>query len=254
MYIEIDQKKIYYEFVNKQFLETCNSIIIFIHEGLGCTEQWFDFPSKVTTSLQIAGFVYDRFGFGKSDLKEKNSPDYLQVEANFLNKLINNLLPNQKVILLGHSDGATISLMYGSMYHNNLQAIISIAHHVVIEDVTIAGMRKAIDAYENGKLRDSLQKFHGNKTDSMFYNWADFSIYDANFNMSEDLQKIQVPVLAIQGDKDQYGSKLQLDLIQKNVKNAETLMIENCNHYPHRKFPDLVIENLKKFINKNKGC
>lgn len=249
MFIEIDHKKIYFEFVNEQFLQSNNSLIIFLHEGLGCTEQWFDFPARLTDSLQIAGFLYDRYGFGKSaESAENKNPNYLEIEADFLHKMINKLFPEKEIILFAHSDGATIALMYASKYHQHLKTVISIAHHVVIEQKTIEGVKKAIEAYKNGKLRNSLLKFHGTKTDKMFQGWSDSTVYNYDFDMSDKLKKIRVPVFAIQGDNDQYGSKLQLELIEKNVKKSKTLLVENCDHYPQRKYPELLIESIKNFI------
>lgn len=249
MFIEINHKKIYYEFVNKQFFNSNKAIIVFLHEGLGCIEQWFDFPEKLTSSLQIAGFLYDRYGFGKSaESIEKKQPNYLEIEADFLHQLINKLFPDKQIILFGHSDGATIALMYASKYLQNLKAVISIAHHIVIEQKTIEGVKKAIEAYKNGKLKNSLLKFHGKKTDKMFQDWADASICSYDFDMSDELKKITAPVLAIQGDNDQYGTNLQLELIEKNISNSKTLLVENCDHYPQRRYPDLVIESVKNFI------
>ncbi len=252
MFVKIENKNIYYNLFNKDLLKTNDKIIIFLHEGLGSVGQWFDFPQKLCDRLQLPGLAYDRYGYGKSDeLKEERPYNYLWVEANFLLQLLKKLNIKQKIILFGHSDGGTLALLFGSLYNtSNLKYIVSIAHHVIIEKETIKGMEKAIEAYENGKLRQALEKFHPQKVDSMFYAWAKFKNFSKNFSIKKLLNNIKVPVLAIQGENDQYGTPIQLNFINKFVKKSETHLIPACNHYPHRKCEDTVIEIVSKFHRK----
>ncbi len=249
MFVKIENKNIYYKFFNENLLQNKDEIIIFLHEGLGSVGQWFDFPQKLCDKLQLPGLAYDRYGFGKSDeLKEERPDNYLWQEADFLLKLIGKLNINKKIILFGHSDGGTLALLFASIHNtSDIAYVVSIAHHVVIEKETVEGMEKAVEAYENGKLRHALSKFHPGKVDSMFYAWAKFKNFSKDFDIKELLTDIKAPVLALQGEDDQYGTPEQLVYIEKYVKNSETHLIPSCNHYPHRKCEDTVLDLVAQF-------
>ena len=251
MNVKINDINIHHKFINKNEKNTSKPIIVFLHEGLGSIEQWFAFDDLLCKELNLPGFSYDRYGYGKSsELKEKRKNNYAHNEADFLNILLQKLNINNPVILFGHSDGATISLIYAANYPNNILAVISEAHHVIIEKKTVAGMKMAINAYEKGKLKKALEKFHPNKIDSMFYAWANLSNEtDAEkYSIVSELKKIKAPVLAIQGDKDQYGTYKQLSLIKENCKKSRIKLIENCGHIPHREKTNIVINEIKDFL------
>jgi len=44
-----------------------NTTLVFLHEGLGCTAMWRDFPARVAAVTGCRAFVYSRFGYGQSD-------------------------------------------------------------------------------------------------------------------------------------------------------------------------------------------
>jgi len=251
MFLKIDNININYKFINESELNSQKPIIVFLHEGLGSIEQWFGFDDLLCKELNLPGLSYDRYGYGKSsELKEKRSNNYAHNEANFLNILLKKLDINNPVIIFGHSDGATISLIYAANYPDNILAVISEAHHVIIEKETVIGMKAAITAYENGRLKKALEKFHPNKVDSMFYAWANLSNEtDAEkYSIVNELKKIKAYVLAIQGDKDQYGTYKQLSLIEENCKNSRIKLVENCGHLPHREKTNIVIDEIKDFV------
>jgi len=41
------------------------TVLVFLHEGLGCIEMWRDFPQKLCDATRCAGIVYDRTGYGR---------------------------------------------------------------------------------------------------------------------------------------------------------------------------------------------
>src|SRR5574343_68363 len=200
-------------------------ILVFLHEALGSIGQWKAFPELLCKKLQLDGFVYERQGHGNSSpFSNERTATYLHDYAwNELSELIQTAFPSdKKIILVGHSDGETI-----------------------------AGIQPAIDAYEAGKLV-GLTKFHGNKTEALFYAWSntwkspDFK----NWNICKDIQTIACPVLALQGATDQYGTEKQLELIKQNVAGrVKTVMLPNCGHHPHLEFQDAVMNEIQQFFN-----
>ena len=202
-----------------------NVLAIFLHEALGSINQWRNFPQLICDKLGINGFVYERQGHGNSsDFTSNRSANYLHESAYVeLDELLKILIPQgKKVILIGHSDGASIALLYAAKFPKLVAGIVSMAAHVVNEPETIAGIIPAVEAFQAGKL-SGLRKFHGDKTETLFYAWANSWLSESfrSWNIFSEIQGICCPVLAIQGKEDQYGTKLQLDLIQQAVQSLK---------------------------------
>ncbi len=214
-----------------------NTILLFLHEALGSIGQWRNFPKLVCDSLGMNGFVIERRGHGDSDalIGERNE-NYLHDYAyDELHEVIQKILPGGKrVFLVGHSDGGTIALLYASKFPKFVSGMITMAAHVLNEPETRAGIQPAIDAFRAGKL-DGLKKFHGEKTESLFFAWANTWLSEPfrAWNIVKDIEGITCPLLAIQGKEDQYGTKLQLELIQNSVPQAEIAFLDFVKHHPH---------------------
>jgi len=254
-FIKIFDTEIYFEFLNKQLLSEGKPLLVFLHEGLGSIEQWRDFPALLCEKVNCPGLIYDREGYGKSEkLKEKRDSGYLQKEAEIaLPELLKKLsLQQTKKILIGHSDGGSIALIHAGIFQKNIIAVISEAAHLFIEDISVKGISEALIQFEEGKLKDLLKKYHGEKTDSMFYGWAHTWLNPEfkKWNIEKYLPGISAPVLAIQGQDDQYGSFAQLKSIKKHTKNAEIKFIPNCGHTPHLQIKEEVLLIMEDFINK----
>ncbi len=214
-------------------------VLVFLHEALGSAGQWKGFPQQLCNALQLNGIVYEREGYGNSSpMRKKRDTTYLhQYALEELPELLNVLLPREKqVILIGHSDGASIALLYAAAFPEKVRAVVSMAAHVIVEDVTLKGIAPAVKAYREGKL-NGLRKFHGDKTEELFYAWADTWNLPEFFewNICKEIETIACPVLALQGANDQYGTEKQLDLIAESVKDGKVtkVMLPKCGHHPH---------------------
>lgn len=229
-----------------------NVIIIFLHEALGSIPQWKAFPQELCDALHLNGIVYERQGHGNSSpLSESRNEMYLHDYAyKELPTLLNTILsPDKKVILVGHSDGASIALLFAACNPKKVVGIISMAAHVIVEEVTLHGIAPAVKAFENKKL-EGLRKYHGEKTDDLFYAWAKTWNHPSfrDWNICNELKTINCPVLAIQGENDQYGTETQLLLIQENIPHKTTLeLIKNCGHHPHLEQATTVIDLIKEW-------
>lgn len=230
-----------------------NIILVFLHEALGSIGQWKAFPELLCKKLQLDGFVYERQGHGNSSpFSSERTASYLHDYAWIeLNELITTAFSaDKKIILVGHSDGGTIALLYAAKFPKNVLACLTMAAHVINEPETIAGIQPAIDAYEAGKLV-GLTKYHGDKTEALFYAWARTwkSSEFEHWNICNDIQSISCPVLALQGSTDQYGTEKQLDLIRKNVSGkVKTVMLTNCGHHPHLEVSEHVLSEIQQFF------
>jgi len=226
--------------------------LVFLHEGLGSVAGWRDFPRSLCERLGAPGLVYSRRGYGRSSaLTDSRGTDYLHREAWIVLPALLQHLVIEDPLLVGHSDGGSIALLYAARY--SPRAIAIMAPHVFVEEVTIAGIRAAREAWKQGKLRAPLARVHDDP-DGAFFGWNDGWLDPAfrRWNIEAELPKIRCPVLAIQGIDDQYGTMEQLDRIAAGVRTpCRLLRLTQCGHTPQRDQPEAVsaaIEDLHRQV------
>jgi pimeloyl-ACP methyl ester carboxylesterase len=222
--------------------------VVFLHEGLGSVAGWRNFPRTVCDHVEASGLVYSRRGYGRSTpLASARATDYLHREAWDVLPALLDRCGIERPVLVGHSDGGSIALLYAARFAP--RAIAIMAPHVFVEDVTIDGIVQARAAWEQGKLREPLGRVHDDP-DGAFFGWNDGWLNPAfrQWNIESELPKIRCPVLAIQGYDDQYGTMEQLDHIARAVPHASLLKLENCGHAPQRDQPETVTEAIARLI------
>lgn len=226
--------------------------IIFLHDSLGSIALWRDFPEKLSETVNCNVLVYDRLGYGESapfaTIERDN--DYLEKEADVLDLLISEVGLTD-VILFGHSDGASIALITAAKYPLKIKGLIVEGAHIFVEEVTLAGISAAVAAYESTDLGIKLQKYHGNKTDSVFRAWTNTWLSNKfkSWNIENFLPQISCPVLVIQGEGDEYGSIKQVKGIIGQVSGkAMELIIPSIGHTPHKEAAEIVLESSASFI------
>ena len=226
--------------------------LVFLHDSLGCIQLWRDFPKKLSELTQCNVLVYDRQGYGQSPKFSyaQRTSAYMEWEADILLQLLNYYQIEQP-ILFGHSDGASIALIAAGKYTNKIKAVISEAAHIFVEDITLSGIEEAAKAYQSTNLKEKLTKYHGNKTEAMFNAWVDTwrAPFFRNWNIERFLPQITCPVLAIQGEADEYGSLAQIEGIKKAVAgDVEVEILPALQHTPHKEAPELVLKVSSSFI------
>ena len=226
--------------------------LIFLHEGLGSVRQWRDFPARVAAATGCGALVYDRYGYGQSEvLKEpRRTVRFMHDEALAALPELRSGLGLDEVILVGHSDGASIALIHAGARHR-VRGVVAMAPHVFIEPVCLSSIRQATESFESSDLAARLGRYHRDARKT-FYGWADVWTED-NFERwdirEEYLRNIRCPVLAIQGYEDEYGTMAQLDEIARHVSvPCELLKLENCGHSPFRDQPEGTLAAVSRFI------
>lgn len=252
--LELKEGYINYAWINEDLQYA--PIVLFLHEGLGSIPQWKEYPQILCDALSCRGLVYERIGHGKSSkLLSKRDDQYLHNYAlDELPEVITALIKDTPFILYGHSDGGSISLIYaGSIVNTNLKAVITEAAHVFVEDITLKGITPVVEAFKHDDLIEKLEKYHGEKTEQMFYAWSDtwFLKKFRLWNIETLLPSISVPVLAMQGKDDEYGSVEQLNSIRNNCQKAEIQLITDCAHSPFKQSQDEVLALCTEFLNKH---
>ncbi len=241
---------IYFEHINREV--STNYTIVFLHEGLGCTAMYRDFPKNLCQQSNLNGFIFDRPGYGQSEGNLNNrKKDYLEEAASEMHSFLSKHVKN-KIILYGHSDGGSIALIYATLYPERIHAIITEAAHVFVEDITLKGIEQAVLAFNSHKL-DGLSKYHGLKYKSVFWAWADTWLSQdfKTWNILPLLKSIQAPILIIQGQKDQYGTMEQVRRINELTAGESSILTPNCGHAPFKELPDLITKETSTFIKKS---
>ncbi|RLA47772.1 MAG: alpha/beta hydrolase [Gammaproteobacteria bacterium] len=226
--------------------------LVFIHGGLDCIDMWRQFPMQLCETTGLSGIVYERWGHGKSDkLVLPRKLDTRSIEADRPLHDLFEYFAVDKVILVGHSAGGAVALLASGVHPGKVCGTIAIAPQLIAQDNTREGLTKAIAAYENGKLRDKLMKFHGDNTDILFHDWTSSVLKrgEIAIDYSPQLRKITCPVLGIYGTADNYGYLHNLNLTRKCLSSPlEVLEILDSTHYPHLDTPEPVLEAAGRFI------
>ncbi len=243
-------RSIAYEWINQK--ASGKPALVFLHEGLGSIKQWRDFPLKLAETTGCPALVYDRYGYGQSDVLQeaRRRIGFMHDEAlSSLPELLS-FLKIERPVLVGHSDGASIALIHAGAGHA-VRGVVAMAPHVFIEPACLPSIEKAARAFETTDLADKLARYHRDARKT-FYGWADVWL-DAEFkgwDIRDDyLPAMRCPVLAIQGHNDEYGTMQQLDDLERRVGGpCELLKLEACGHSPFRDQPEKVLSAVTRFI------
>jgi len=235
--------------------EATDTNIVFLHDSLGCIKLWRDFPVKLARSARTHALIYDRLGYGKSSpfAEDERPVNYLEAEVDILMEVLDKCEINNP-ILYGHSDGGTIALLAAAMYPESIKAVITEGAHVFVEEETLEGILQAKEKYRTTNLKERLEKYHGDKTQAMFDAWTEtwLSPEYRDWNIEHFLPQITCPVLAIQGIEDEYGTLAQVQSIVNQVSGpAETYMVVNAGHSPHKQSEIWVINQCCDFLRRH---
>ena len=256
MKINIKGFNINYDIVNNDLLNVGNDLLVFLHEGLGSIPQWKGFPKIMANKMQLPALVYERIGYGESDYwtDGKIKSKFLHYEANtILPALIKELGISNKIILFGHSDGGTIALIHASDALPQIKAAIIEAPHILLEQHSLNGIRKARAILNNDKIVNIMNRYHQGRAAMLIDEWTAHWL-EANSNdwdTTELLRKITIPLLLIQGENDDFGTFLQIDKVEEYC-NSEFVKVEklkNCGHVPHLENQDVILSTVYDFIN-----
>nr|WP_294512275.1 alpha/beta hydrolase [uncultured Rhodopila sp.] len=262
--------------------------LVLLHEGLGCIDLWRNVPEQLAESTGRGVFAYSRFGYGRSDTTGLPRPvTYMHTEALDVLPEVLAAAGIGRYVLAGHSDGGSIAAIYagslaadaaspvsnvprvspvprvswpglarpsttssGSAFSHDLIGLVTIAAHFFVEDLNISSIERIKTEYETSNLRDRLARYHQD-VDTAFWGWngawlnPDFR----RFDITEFLPNIDVPILAIQGADDPYGTDEQLRVFEAAVHAPITVeLIPGARHSPHLEAKDATLAAITRFI------
>ena len=220
--------------------------LILLHEGLGSISTWGEFPVALAEATRCGVFAYSRLGYGQSDACVLPRPlDYMEIEARDILPRVLGAIGFERGALIGHSDGASIAALYPGFHEDHrVRALVLMAPHVVVEDISIRSIAETKIAFEAGDLKAKLARHHRD-VEAAFRGWNDAWL-DPGFrdwDISWAIAHIRIPTLLLQGCDDEYGTLRQLDIITEEAPCPVTkLLLESAGHSPHRDRRDAVLE------------
>jgi len=223
--------------------------LVFLHEGLGSVGQWRDFPRRLAEQTGLSAFAYSRAGYGRSSSIQLPRPiRYLHDEARLLPQILA-AAQIERPILVGHSDGASIALLYAGAGEPTLALILE-APHVFAEQAGLESIERSREAYAKTDLRARLAKYHDD-VDAAFLGWNGAWLHPGfkQWNLEASLPAIHAPMQLIQGEDDEYGSKAQLEAIARGAGGTVAVeLLPRCGHAPHREYPEETLALMSRFI------
>jgi pimeloyl-ACP methyl ester carboxylesterase len=224
--------------------------VVFLHEGLGSVALWKDFPERLCQAAGMRGLVYSRAGYGRSTPRphdEKWPVNFMHHQAWEVLPALLKALGIERPWLFGHSDGASIALLHAARFP--VAGVVVVAPHIMVEDISVTSIAQAREAYIQGALRERLARYHDD-VDSAFWGWNDIWLAPAfrAWDIRAELSAIAAPLLAIQGEADEYGTLDQVYGIAGLVPQTHLLVLPDCGHSPHRDQPGRLLDEATRFM------
>lgn len=245
MVIELDGRHVEYEELGA---ERPGPALVFLHEGLGSLGLWREFPARVSEATGRRAVIYSRSGNGWSDPPEgPRTASFMHEEAREVLPRLLEAWGAQEPLLIGHSDGASIALIYAA--EHPVRGVVAMAPHVLVEEMTLAEIRRARTRYQQEGLRERMAAHHRDP-DAAFYGWNDVWL-DPGFpawNIEDLISQITAPVLLIQGSEDPYGTLAQIDSVAARVRGPVDRVVLPCRHAPHVQAPEATLAAVREFV------
>ena len=233
-------------------VESGYPVVVFLHEGLGSIALWKDFPQQFCNRNGFTGLVFSRYGYGRSmprPTDERWPVSFMHAQAHEVLPAFLAALGVQRPWLFGHSDGSSIALLHAARFPDAVSGIVVAAPHIFVEELTIASIEQARETYLSTDLRAKLARYHDDP-DSAFWGWNNIwldPVFRA-WNIKDQLPLITCPILAVQGEDDEYGTLEQIHGIQRMAPHTRLLVLPQCGHSPHRDQPEALIQEAARFI------
>jgi pimeloyl-ACP methyl ester carboxylesterase len=251
-FLDLDDMRLEYRMIGPR--PDAGPTLVMLHEGLGSVGLWGEFPDKLAAATGAGAFVYSRAGYGTS------SPVALPRPVTFMHREAREVLPRvldaigfKRGLFVGHSDGASIAAIYaGSVQDHRVRGLVLMAPHFFTEDMGIAEIARAKEAYDNGDLRQKLARWHAD-VDNAYRGWNEVWLNPEfrHWDITEELAYIRVPILIVQGEGDQYGTVRQIEVAKEECYcPVEVALLSGARHAPHREAPEATLKTIAGFADR----
>ena len=226
--------------------------IILFHDSLGSVDLWREFPSTLAGTTGRAVVAYDRLGFGKSD-PHPGVLDFgfVRHEARSTLPALRSALGIESMILFGHSVGGAMAMAAAAHFADTTVAVITESVPVFVEDRTLRAIRQAKTSFQAPGQIDRLKRYHGEKAAWVLDAWTETWLAPrfSGFTLDRYVRRLRCPLLAIHGDRDEFGSTAHPERLQAlSPSVSEVIVLEDCGHVPHREKSDAVLGAVTGFL------
>jgi pimeloyl-ACP methyl ester carboxylesterase len=222
--------------------------LVFLHEGLGSVGLWRRFPDRLAAETGRRALLYSRAGHGFSDVPPApRTPRFMHDEALDVLPAVLREAGIADPVLVGHSDGASIALIHAAAHP--VRALVLLAPHVFVEDLSVASIAEAREAFATTGLRDRMARHHRD-AEATFRLWNDIWLAPEfrAWDITDVLEHITAPVLLIQGEHDQYGTLAQVEAVRDGVAGPAELVVLDARHAPHLEAPEPTLAAAAEFV------
>jgi pimeloyl-ACP methyl ester carboxylesterase len=226
--------------------------ILLFHDSLGCVELWRDFPETLARTTGRPVVAYDRMGFGRSDPYPGTlADDFLHAEAERSVPALSSQLGLDRLIPFGYSVGGAMAVATAGRMPERCPALVTMAAQAFVEDRTVVGLEEAQRTFSADDQIERLARYHGDKARWVLSAWTDTWLAStfAGWTLDADLARVHCPLLALHGDRDEYGSLAHPQRITRLTQGpCEMIVVPDCGHVPHRERPEIILRAVERFL------
>ena len=157
----------------------------------------------------------------------------------------------KKPILIGHSFGGEVSLLYSSKYDVEKVIVFDSPFRPIIKKLSLktkllkfAKKIPGLNKLENFAKRHMGSEEYRSATPVM----RETLVNSVNTDLTEDMKKIKVPTLIIWGTNDDAVPLEDAYDLEKLIKDAGVVEYEGCTHYAYLERLQQTINVLKNFL------
>jgi pimeloyl-ACP methyl ester carboxylesterase len=227
----------------------CGLPVVLLHHGIGAARSW----KEQTPVLAEAGYralVYDRWGHGRSEARQRLGIPYFEEDQADLDFLLTRFHFRQAVII-GHSDGGKIAMYYAARCPERVISLIVVSTHIYLEPNMEPGIRDVLHNFEEDfRFREKLRRVHGEKFAALFRGWYAGWTDPANlgWDMRPTLGQITCPTLVIQGLEDEHASPRHAQEIAAALPHAELWLVPQAGHMLPQDYPEIFNPKILDFL------
>lgn len=224
--------------------------LLLLHDSLGCVELWREFPAALSAASGRRVIAYDRLGFGRSDARHDHLPtSFVGAEAAIIAQL-QTQLEFDRFVAFGHSVGGGMAIACAAALPQHASALVTESAQIFVEDRTRQGIEAAKIEFASPARLQRLARYHGDKAAWVLSAWIDTWLCGsfADWNLDAELSRLRCPMLALHGDRDEYGSLLHPQRIARLAPRARVQVLSGCGHVPHREQTEVVLHQVRTFL------